>query len=208
MIGKLRLDANLRYLYEGESSGKRGRARKSDGKVSFTDLRRFQRLKYEKEGGAVYTLVVNCISLKPDVRVLILERKLKSGKRKRVILFSTDISLSPEEIIKYYKSRFQIEFLFRDGKQFTGLSDCQSRNKETLEFHFNAALRATNLARIEAQLQSEKKTRQVYSIASCKQRAFNEQYLNLIISKLEIEPQMIKNHPDYETLRNYGAIAA
>lgn len=207
MIGKLRFDANLRYLYEGERSGKRGRPKTYDGKVSFDDLTRFEKVKYDEECVEVYTLVVNHISLKRDVRVVILERELK-GKRKRVILFSTDVCLLAEEIIKYYKSRFQIEFLFRDAKQFTGLTDCQSRNKETLEFHFNAALTATNLARIEAQLQSEQKTRQVYSIASCKQLAFNEQYLNLIISKLEIEPQMIKNHPDYESLRNYGAIAA
>lgn len=208
MIGKLRFDANLRYLYKGARSGKPGRPKKYDGKVSFTDLTRFEKVKYEEEGVEVYTLVVNHISLKRDVRIVIIERKLKDGKTKRAILFSTDTCLEAEEIIKYYKSRFQIEFLFRDAKQFTGLTDCQSRNKETLEFHFNAALTATNLARVEAQLQSEKRTRQVYSIASQKQRYFNEQYLNLIISKLEIEPQMIKNHPDYESLRNYGAIAA
>lgn len=208
MIGKLRIDANLRYLYEGERSGKRGRPRLYDGKVNFDDLTRFERVKYEEEGVEVYTLVVNHISLKRSVRVVILQREVKDGKRKRVILFSTDLSLEAAEIINYYKSRFQIEFLFRDAKQFTGLLDCQSRNKETLEFHFNAALTATNLARIETQRQSETRTRQVYSIASCKQRAFNEQYLNLIISKLAIEPQMIKNHPDYESLRNYGAIAA
>lgn len=208
MIGKLRFDANLRYLYKGARSGKPGRPKIYDGKVKFYDLTRFEKVKYEEEGVEVYTLVVNHISLKRDVRIVIIERKLKDGKTKRAILFSTDTCLEAEEIIKYYKSRFQIEFLFRDAKQFTGLTDCQSRNKETLEFHFNAALTATNLARIEAQLQSEKRTRQVYSIASQKQRYFNEQYLNLIISKLEIEPQMIKNHPDYESLRNYGAIAA
>jgi hypothetical protein len=44
------------------------------------------------------------------------------------LLFSTDINLDASEILCFYKSRFQIEFIFRDAKQFTGLSDCQARD--------------------------------------------------------------------------------
>ena len=38
-----------------------------------------------------------------------------------VILFYSDLNLSFEKIIDYYKLRFQIEFNFRDAKQFWGL---------------------------------------------------------------------------------------
>jgi hypothetical protein len=48
----------------------------------------------------------------------------------------------------------------------------------------------------------------VFSLSSWKQRYFNEQFLEVIISRLELEPQMIKNHPQFEYLRDYGAIAA
>ncbi len=40
-----------------------------------------------------------------------------------VVLFSTDLDLSFDLLIDYYKLRFQIEFNFRDAKQFWGLED-------------------------------------------------------------------------------------
>ena len=52
-----------------------------------------------------------------------------------------------EKIVRYYQSRFQIEFLYRDAKQFTGLANCQARGINKLDFHFNAALTAVNLAK-------------------------------------------------------------
>ena len=45
-----------------------------------------------------------------------------------VLLFSTDIEQDPKEIYQFYKLRFQVEFIFRDAKQFTGLADCQARD--------------------------------------------------------------------------------
>jgi hypothetical protein len=50
-------------------------------------------------------------------------------------------------IIYIYRTRFQLEFVFRDAKQFTGLTHCQARNKEALAFAFNASLSSVNVAR-------------------------------------------------------------
>ena len=82
----------------------------------------------------LYTAIVNSPFLKLNIRVVFLVHK---GKRK-AILFSTDTQLEATEIVRYYRSRFQIEFLFRDARQYTGLGDCQSPKKEALTFHFNA----------------------------------------------------------------------
>ena len=60
------------------------------------------------------------------------------------ILFSTDLTLSPLQIYPYYQSRFPIEFLFRDAKQFTGLAACQARTATALHNHFNASLTAVS----------------------------------------------------------------
>jgi hypothetical protein len=49
------------------------------------------------------------------------------------------------EIYRFYKVRFQIEFLFRDAEQFTGLLDCHARCEQSLYFHFNASMTALNL---------------------------------------------------------------
>lgn len=43
---------------------------------------------------------------------------LKTNTRSHVVLFSSVLELSFETIIDYYKLRFQIEFNFRDAKQF------------------------------------------------------------------------------------------
>ncbi|MEG4172019.1 hypothetical protein QUA16_32070 [Microcoleus sp. S13_C3] len=50
-------------------------------------------------------------------------------------------------MVEYYQARFQSEFIFREAKQFTGLSDCQARHLPRLNFHFNASLIALNLAK-------------------------------------------------------------
>ncbi|MDZ4877964.1 MAG: IS4 family transposase ISAsp3 [Chroococcidiopsis cubana SAG 39.79] len=55
--------------------------------------------------------------------VSVVKTHLKTNTRSHVVLFSSDLELSFEKIIDYYKLRFQIEFNFRDAKQFWGLED-------------------------------------------------------------------------------------
>jgi IS4 transposase len=123
-------------------------------------------------------------------------------------LFSTDTGLCALDIYRYYRARFQIEFLFRDAKQFTSLSDCQARCKEALHFHFNAAMTALNLIKLEDRQHAPDSDRHVISIASWKIRKFNEHLLQRFSDLLGLDFTSIKSNPDYETLRNYGAIAA
>ena len=66
------------------------------------------------------------------------------------VLFSSDVALDPTVLYQAYCARFQIEFIFRDAKQFTGFTGCQDRDAQTLDFHFNAALTALNLVEWEA----------------------------------------------------------
>lgn len=207
VISKLRHDARLRYLYEGAQK-RRGRRRRFDGKVSLDDLRRFESVGCVEADIHLYTAVVNSISLQRNIRVVVVVNRKEKEKPRLAILFSTDTELSATDIYRFYKARFQLEFLFRDAKQFTGLVDCQARDEKALHFHFNAALATVNLAKIEAQRHHQHDDPIIFSLSSWKQRYFNEQFLELIISKLELEPQMIKNHPQYEYLRDYGAIAA
>ena len=110
--------------------------------------------------------------------------------------------------MELYVARFQIEFLFRDSKQFTGLADCQSRAETVLHFHFNAALAMLNLARAEELRTQIDPSPRVFSMASWKQRQFNERLLDVFIENLALDPMWVKNHPGYEELRTYGAIAA
>jgi hypothetical protein len=102
---------------------------------------------------------------------------------RRALLFSTDVEVDALTIYRYYKARFQIEFLFRDAKQFTGLCDSQARSQAKLDFHFNASLTAVTLARLEAR-QQHGDTMASFSMASLKRRAFNQHLLDRICDHL------------------------
>jgi len=58
--------------------------------------------------------------------VIILKTNLLTQFQAHVILFSTDLDLGYAKIIKFYNLRFQIEFNFRDAKQYWGLEDFTS----------------------------------------------------------------------------------
>lgn len=104
--------------------------------------------------------------------------------------------------------RFQIEFIFRDAKQFIGLEDCQARDLVKLEFHLNASLTALNLAKVETSQPHPGQERFTFSMASVKQRALNQHFLERFIASLDLEPSLIKSHPNYQILCNYGIIVA
>jgi hypothetical protein len=206
VLSKLRCDANLRWLYTGEQKP-RGRKRKYDGKL---DLRTQERLTFVasvQPDVELYTAVVFHISLRRTIRLAYLLNRSNPQKPRFVVLFSTDVEQDPTDIYKLYTLRFQIEFLFRDAKQFTGLTDCQARNSVKLEFHFNASFTALNLAKVEA-VQQQVGTPLSFSMASVKRRAFNEHLLDRFISNLDLSPSVIKSHPNYEKLKSYGMIAA
>ena len=107
-----------------------------------------------------------------------------------------------------YVATVQIEFLLRDAKQFTGLTDCQMREERALGFHFNASLATLNLVRVTEVQAAAGAPLKVFLMASWKQRNFNERLVATIIDRLELEPPGINNLPRYEEIRAYGAIAA
>jgi hypothetical protein len=81
LVSKLRHDANLRYLYQGLQK-QFGAKRKYDGKVKFDDLSRFEYVGEVDKDIHLYTLVVNSVKLKGNIRlvyVLNLRNKNKPG---------------------------------------------------------------------------------------------------------------------------------
>ena len=97
------------------------------------------------------------------------------------------------------------EFLFRDAKQFTGLTDCQARSHAKLHFHFNASLSAVTLAKLDVR-QQHGDTTAAFSMANLKRRAFNQHLIERIVQHLAEGHSLEKSSPDYEELCNYGTI--
>lgn len=202
-IGKLRHDANLRWLYHGKQKP-RGRKRLYDGKVKFDDLSRFETVD-ELDELQIFTALVNCAHFQPDLRIVYLVKQA-GNKVQTALLFSTDLALDAKTIVRYYQARFQIEFRFRDAKQFLGLNHCQARCGKALHFHFNASMSALNLLKLEDR-QHRSEGGKVISIASWKIRKANEHLLERFSSYLGLDFSRIKSHPVFERLCNYGAIA-
>lgn len=90
----------------------------------------------------------------------------------------TFISMDPNDVMLYYHSRFQIEFLYRDGKQHTGLNDSQTRSENKLHFQFNASLTSINIAKGIHWLSIPKKERGAFSMANIKTMNHNILMLN------------------------------
>ena len=184
----------------------------------FNDLSRWHSLGEVEEHLHLYTVRAHHQGLQRVVRVVLLLCDKVPGKPRYVLLFSSDVEQNAMDVYRFYRARFsysrarfQMEFLFRDAKQWTGLSDCQARDEKALHFHFNAALSAVNLVKVQEQQHGQCRRKShnfVFSLASCKQRCYNEHLLDTIIQNLELEPSWVKAHPCYKSLCNYGAIAA
>lgn len=210
VISRLRDDAVLKYRYVGKPKKGRGRPRKFSGKVDIKNLdeQHFRPIIKEKDFIA-YEAVVFSKALKRWIKTVVVHYLKEDGTLKIAkIYFSTDLQMDGADVFIYYKTRFQIEFLYRDGKQFTGLEQCQSRKAKRLDFHFNASLTAVSLAKALHHLNQPIEKRKPFSMASIKTQYFNELLIDRFISAFGISPKRIKNNPIYRKIRDFGKIAA
>ena len=209
LISKLRKDANLQYLYQGPKRSGRGRPKKYDGKVNTKniDKRRFKWC-YEDEDVIIYQAKAWSVSLKRIIKVAYVEFLDKGqSTSKYAFFFSTDLTLEGKRIYQYYKARFQIEFLFRDAKQHTGLTNCQARSENKIHFHTNASLTAVSVAKVAHHIK-RRDVEKPFSMANIKTSYFNELMLNLFLSNFQIDPNLIKNKSTIRKLMEFGNIAS
>ncbi len=80
--------------------------------------------------------------------VVMVKTHLKTSKSARVLLFSSDPDLAWNDLVDYYSLRFQIEFNFRDAKQFWGLDDFMSVNERPAINAANLALFMVNVSHL------------------------------------------------------------
>lgn len=188
-ITKLRPDANLRYLFKGHHKKRKGPKKKYHGKIDFY---RFKTWKWKHEFSLasdveVYSIIANSPRFGINLKIVMIENKKAN---KHIILACTDLDLDTSKIIDYYRLRFQIEFLFRDAKQFTGLTHCQARSKEKLHFHFNLSLAAINLANLKL-----KHDPTIISMNTFKRLAYNTRFVDYLFKQLSFLAEVDINSP-------------
>ncbi len=209
LISRLRDDADLKYLYLGTATGKKGRPCKYAGKIDIANIdTSYFELIEQNQQTTIYSAIVYCKSLKRNIRLVHVTYISDKGKLTRKLYFCTDTQMDPLEILDSYKSRFQIEFLYRDGKQHTGLSDSQARSENKLNFQFNAALTAINIAKIEHWLIKPKEVRKQFSMTDIKTMNHNRLLLQRFIDVFGVNAYSAKNRNHVNELIYYGTIAA
>lgn len=166
-------------------------------KINFTKMERIQRKPSDWHTLKMWTGLV--ISLERNVRLVIWINQ--QGKTK--LFFSTDTEMSGVDVVEYYRTRFQIEFVFRNCKEFTGLCDSQARNRKKIHFAFNASLCSGNEAKILLY-----ESGNVISMASLKSLMVNQYMVARIISRSANGANMRLIRQINETLLDFERNAA
>jgi hypothetical protein len=206
VVTKGRRDANLKYLYNGKQKGGKGRPKQFSGKVDLQSIdRRVWKVSYEEEEMVAYEAVVYSVLLKRKVKAVYVERKDRKGYE---VLISTDVEMEGEKVLTYYRLRFQIEFLIRDAKTYTGLEHCQARSEEKLYNHWNMSLFSVSIVKWQwwAKLSKEKKETP-FSMRSAKTYCLNKYMTQTIFANLELDMTSNKIKRLFNKCLNIGNMA-
>ena len=149
LISKLKKNSSLYFKFKGEQKG-RGRKRIYGELVDYQNMDE-RYLKKTTTHKGIETKIYQFKALHKKINgslniILIFSTNLKNKKTTHTILFSTDLKQEYEKIIDYYSLRFQIEFNFRDAKQFFGLEDFMNIKKRRLHNFANLSLFMNNLS--------------------------------------------------------------
>jgi putative transposase len=149
IISKLRHDSALYIPYQNPDPNRRSR-RKYGDKLDYCNIPDAYLCKStidEDIKTDIYQATLLHKEFAQALNVVILVKtNLKTNTRSHVILFSSDLELSFEKIIDYYKLRFQIEFNFRDAKQFWGLEDFMNLSQTAVTNAADLAFFLVNLS--------------------------------------------------------------
>ena len=80
--------------------------------------------------------------------VVLIKTNLETKSCAHVILFSSDLDLAYNQLIDYYSLRFQIEFNFRDAKQYWGLEDFMNVTQTAVTNAANLSLFSVDLSQV------------------------------------------------------------
>ena len=190
LISKLRCDAALYFPYAGPYVG-RGPRRKDGSKVDYAHMPE-QSLKETTVEGHLQTRVYQAQWLHKEFAqpwnvVLLVKTNLRTQAQAHVILFSSDRTLASASLVDYYRLRFQIEFNFRDAKQYWGLEDFMNVTPSGVTNAVNLSLFMGNVA---YRLQDDVRQRAPdYSIldlkADCRAYTYVEETIQLLPEKPE-----------------------
>jgi len=120
--------------------------------------------------------------------VVIVKTNLKTQAQAHVILFSSDLALPADTLMEYYALRFQLEFNFRDAKQYWGLEDFMTTNPTAVTNAANLSLFMVNL--VERVLREMRERQPQMSVLDLKAYCRGVKYVEATLKLLPEQPEL------------------
>lgn len=207
LISKLHRNSALYFPYSGKYSG-RGKRKKYGDRLNYDNIPK----EYLKETACeksiqteIYqiTLLHKLFPQKLNV-VIIIKTNLVTHAKSHVILFSSDLGLPYRKLIDYYSLRFQIEFNFRDAKQYWGLEDFMNVKKVSVNNAVNLAFFMVNIS--QALIAEVRKHNPLFGVQDLKAYFRAGKYLDETLKLLSQKPDPILIQQILDQITKIGSV--
>lgn len=207
LVSKIRSDAALFEPFTGRYCGHGPHPTYGD-KVDVRSMKR-KYLKTDETEAGIRTQVYQASLLNREFAapinvVVILKTNLSTKKQAHVILFSTDLELPYEKLYDYYTLRFQIEFNFRDAKQYWGLDDFMNIKKEAVTNAANLSFFMVNFSSVL--LRQYRKNNPEFSVLDLKSHYRGYRYVAETIKLLPRKPDGILLAEIFQHIARLGMV--
>jgi putative transposase len=192
LISKLRADSALYLPYQGPYAG-RGPRRLYGDKLDVQALPAHALRQTTDADGIVtrvYQLEARHKTFAQPLNVVVIVKTHQHTRRQaHVLLFSSDLALPCAQLVDFYGLRFQLEFNFRDAKQYWGLEDFMQTTPIAVTNAANLAFFMVNVA--ERLLQDVRQHQPDWSVLDLKAHYRGTKYVEETIKLLPERPEPI-----------------
>lgn len=214
-VSKFRSDAALYEPFAGKYCG-HGPHPKYGDKVEVRQMKK-KYLKLDDQEAGIRTQIYQATLLNREFAfpinvVVILKTNLSTQKQAHVILFSTDSELPYQKLYDYYTLRFrlkgavtsQIEFNFRDAKQYWGLDDFMNVKQEAVTNAANLSFFMVNFSSVL--LRPYRKSNPQFSVLDLKSHYRGCRYVSETLKLLPQKPDGILLAEIFEQIARLGMV--
>ncbi len=136
--------------------------------------------------------------------VLLVKTHRQTHKRAHAVLFSSDLELGYDQLIDDYGLRFQIEFNFRDAKQYWGLEDFM--NVQSIAVHNAANLSLFMVNVVQVLRRPFRRDRPDFGVLDLKAYFRGHKYVAEILKLLPENPEPIVMEQIVDQIARLGSI--
>jgi len=207
LVSKFRCDTALYEPFAGKYCG-HGPHPKYGDKVNVCKMKK-KYLKTDDTEAGIRTQIYQAALFNREFAcpinvVIVLKTNLSSKKQAHVILFSTDLDLSYQKLYDYYTLRFQIEFNFRDAKQYWGLDDFMNVKQTTVTNAANLSFFMVNFSSVL--LRHYRKNNPEFSVLDLKSHYRGYRYVSETIKLLPQKPDGILLAEIFQQIARLGMV--